>query len=114
VIPNFSKKYRLWWGAGEAAEEVITYQSTLLSVEPERASPAAHALFPNLMLSPAFSTGKAVTAIFPWCYSQPMKKLALAAFLLILVAPVAFASTHHHHHAHHAHAAHHHNHHRPA
>jgi hypothetical protein len=43
-----------------------------------------------------------------------MKKLVLAAFLLMLVAPAAFASTRHHRHSHHPHSAHHHSHHRPA
>lgn len=54
-----------------------------------------------------FSTAIRLSAKFVRCYSQAMQKFVLAAFLLMLVAPSAFAAGRHHHHVRHHHAHHH-------
>jgi hypothetical protein len=86
----------------------------LFALRPELASLAAEGLFPILIRRASFSTENGLSAQLLWCYSRGMKKLALAALLLMLFVPSAFASSRHHHHRLHHHAAHHRSHRHPA
>src|SRR5271157_2934565 len=102
-MPNFSKKYRLWLGGGEAAGMLIVS----LSLRPPR--PDRSTQGPRSSLD-----AWAIRALPPEprsCYILGMKKILAAVLLLMVFASPALAASRHHRNHHLDHHHHHHHHH---